>query len=286
MFQMMLALQIRRRAGMGQILGYRLPEWNLVSPPVVEDIGVCVILKNQIFDLDNVAYLLRTGVIQTAVVNGWGMRLPYFGAPALYRDIFKAAAGGDVLQDDELLVHIRGEDILSGWHHLYFPMPFSFYESVIESTGLRPVFMGQIDQSRYAVALRKRFPRARFLPMRSAVEDFTTLRNAHHVVLSVSSYAWLATWLSEAATHIHLPVAGLYDPRNRETQLLPIGDPRYTFYKASMPTAEARKTIDFMSWVEQTTFDGILSFQELQEIVLAPMHRTVVAASPPTNERS
>lgn len=284
MFQIMLALQIRRRAGGGTIFGYKLPEWNLVSLPVGKDLGVCVVLKDHIFDLDNVAYLLRTGIVQTAIVNGWGMRLPYFGDPAPYRDIFKTTASGDIVQDDELLIHIRGEDILNGWHHHYFPMPFSFYDSVIKITGLRPVFMGQIDQSEYSTGLRNRFPKAKFLPMRSGVEDFTTLRQARHVVLSVSSYAWLATWLSQSAMQIHLPVSGLYDPRNLETQLLPIDDPRYTFYKVSTPDPKARETLDLMSWAEQTAFEGILNYEDLRAIVLAPMYRVVGAPMQQANK--
>lgn len=278
MFQLMLALQIRRRAGAGIISGYKLPEWRLVSSSVAENIGACVILKNHMFDLDNIAYLLRSGFVQTVIVNGWGMRLSYFGAPALYQNIFKTTARGGILHDDELLIHIRGEDILSGCHRLYFPMPFSFYESVIETTKLRPVFMGQIDQDSYSMALRKRFPHARFLPMRSAVEDFTTLRHARHVVLSISSYAWLAAWLSQTATQIHLPVAGLYDPRDRETQLLPIDDPRYIFYKVSLPTPKVRETVGLLPWVERTGFEGILSRRALQDIVLTSMYRPMGVA--------
>lgn len=208
--------------------------------------------------------------MDAVLIKGWGMRLPYFGNPAPYRNLFQTSLKGEEVSEDELLIHIRGEDILSGWHHHYFPMPFSFYENVIKTTGLRPVFMGQIEENDFSLALRKRFPDARYLPQRSVVEDFTTLRNAAHVVLSVSSYAWLATWLSETAKSIHLPVAGLFNPLNRETFLLPVGDPRYVFYKLSMPDPEARKQLNFLQWVETHPFEGILDLDGLRGYAFAP----------------
>lgn len=269
MFQMMIALQIQRRTGMGEILGYKMPEWKLVSRPVPDRERRSLVLHGHHFDLDYVAYILRSGLMDAVYILGWGMRLPYFGNPAPYRNLFQTSLKGEVLADDELLIHIRGEDILSGWHHHYFPLPFSFYENVIGLTGLRPVFMGQLDDNEFSSALKRRFPEARYLPQRSVIEDFMTLRNAAHVVLSVSSYAWLATWLSEKAKTIHLPVAGLFSPLNRETFLLPIGDPRYEFYKVSMPDPEARKKLNFLHWVETHPFEGILDLGGLRGYIFA-----------------
>jgi len=61
--------------------------------------------------------------------------------------------------------------------------------------------------------------------------DFERLRSARHVVTSVSSFAWLATWLSDAQT-IHVPVLGLLNPAQRpDVDLLPLDDPRYRFYR-------------------------------------------------------
>ena len=271
MFQMMIALQIQKRAGKGRILGYDMPEWKLVSPPVQKRPRRAVVLRNHIFDLDNAAFMLKSGLMDTIIVNGWGMRMPYFGSPVPYRNLFQTSQSGDAVADDELLIHIRGEDILSGWHHHYFPMPFSFYEEVINLTGLRPVFMGQIGADNYSVALRRRFPEARYLPLRTIIADFTTIRSAANVVLSVSSFSWLAAWLSQKAVNIHLPVAGLFDPMNRETSLLPAGDNRYTFYKLSMPDPEARKRLNFMEWAETHPFEGILEADNIRQLFVSLM---------------
>ena len=269
MFQLMVALQIQRRAGVGKIFGYNMPEWKLVAPRIEKRERRALILEGHHFDLDYVAYTLRSGLMNAVLIKGWGMRLPYFGDPAPYRNLFQTSLKGEVMEDGELLIHIRGEDILSGWHRRYFPMPFSFYENVIELTGLRPVFMGQIGENNFSMALRKRFPDARYLPQRSAVEDFMTLRGAAHVVLSVSSYAWLATWLSETTKTIHLPVAGLFNPLSRETFLLPVGDRRYEFYKVSMPDPEAREGLNFMEWVETHPFEGVLTLNDIRRYFFA-----------------
>jgi hypothetical protein len=44
----------------------------------------------------------------------------------------------------------------------------------------------------------------------SAFEDFNRLRSSANLILSVSSYAWLAGWLS-SATRLFFPVAGVFD---------------------------------------------------------------------------
>jgi hypothetical protein len=63
-----------------------------------------------------------------------------------------------------------------------------------------------------------------------AMSDFALLRAADELVVSVSTFSWLAAWLSRATT-IHLPLSGFLNPQqNRTIDLLPIHDPRYRFY--------------------------------------------------------
>ena len=268
MFQLMVAVELRRRAGCGLIVGYNLPEWGLVSPPAPPPGRPMVVLREQRFDLDMAAFLLKSGIVETVVIEGWGMRLTNFRGPEHYRELFSTKLRGASISDDELLIHIRAEDILSGWHHLYFPLPFSFYEGVIEETGLRPVFMGQIGEDEYSRALFRKFSNARFLPRQSVVEDFETIRNAAHVVLSLSSFAWLSAWLSKTAKSIHLPVAGLFAPSFDETMLVPANDNRYRFYKMSIPDHPTRNSIDLVEWAEGEAFRGILDTNELRNLFL------------------
>ncbi len=131
---------------------------------------------------------------------------------------------------DALLINVRAGEIANGIHPDYVLIPPSFYEHLLEFTGLRPVFMGQIDQSAYVTVLRDRFPSAEFVQSRGAVADFETIRHSKNIVPSVSSFSWLAAWLSDA-TNIFLPVNGLLNPFQATTiDLLPLTDPRYSFY--------------------------------------------------------
>ena len=282
MFQLMLAHEIRNRAGVGQILGCHLPRSGLVSPLPEVAPEPYAVLVNHAFDLDHAAYLLRTGVLRSIVIQGWGMRLAYYKSPQPYRELFQSPVRGHVLRDDELLIHVRAGDILDLHHPYYFPMPFSFYEEVIAATGLKPVFIGQLDDDPYSDALRRRFAGAKFLPRRSSVEDFTTIRQAPHILLSISSFSWLATWLSESVESVHMPIYGLFDPRIGQTFLLPVDDRRWRFYEIDVPERETHKDLDVVAWAERTASLGRLGEAQLRALAIhgiAPK-QSAVSASP------
>lgn len=258
MFQLMLATELKRRLTDDiPILGYSMPEWKLFSANCTKPSGMTLTLKGQIFNLDRLAYLLSTNTVQTVQIAGWGMRLEYYKDPSAFRDLFQSDQKIHFTPTEhQLLINVRSEDIITGWHPKYFPMAFAYYEKLIDETNLEPVFMGQLDPSPYVLALREKFPEAVFLPRMDPLNDFQTIRQAKHIVLSVSSFSWLAAWLSETAENIHLPVCGLFDPDNREardpdngnTMLLPINDKRYHFYRVPFPSHAERKHINLINW--------------------------------------
>jgi hypothetical protein len=92
------------------------------------------------------------------------------------------------------------------------------------------VFLGQLGPGEYFDTLRNAFPGAEFVPARDPMLDFTVLRRSSNIVLSVSTFAWLAAWLSEAS-QIHLAVNGLLNPMQLpDVDLLPFADERFRFY--------------------------------------------------------
>jgi hypothetical protein len=110
-------------------------------------------------------------------------------------------------------------------------LPLAFYHRLVRETGLRPVFVGQVQDNWYTRALREQFPGARYLSG-GVVEDFQTMRGARNVVVAVSSFSWLAAWLSDRAQAIHLPAAGLFNPAQRDDiDLLRPGDPRWQVHR-------------------------------------------------------
>jgi hypothetical protein len=281
MFQAMVAMELKRRVPGASITGLELPEWALVSAPT-ENISPSLVLRGQRVNLDGAAWLLNSGVISAITVSCWGQRLDQLGPPARYRRIFQPKTTGVSIKDDQLLIHIRAEDTLTGWHSSYFPQPFSFYQYLINSSGLEPVFMGQLEDSSYTRLLRQRFPNATFLPLATPLEDFGTIRGARHIALSVSSFSWLASWLSENAETIHIPIAGLFNPVDSGTMLLSPRDRRYRFYHVEFPDMEARQRIPLEDWVSQARGVHALNNETVARIILASIKKPGVPRSQPT----
>jgi hypothetical protein len=98
--------------------------------------------------------------------------------------------------------------------------------------------------------IRRRFPEAKFPPEASPVRDFETIRHARHVALSVSTFSWLAAWLSETVATIHMPICGLFDPLANTAMLVPVDDARFTFYRVPFPRPEQRRNLDLDAWLE------------------------------------
>jgi hypothetical protein len=68
-------------------------------------------------------------------------------------------------------------------------------------------------------------------PQQDPLVDFETIRQSKNVVVGVSTYSWLAAWLSDSADNIYLTVNGLFNPMQASNvDLLPYGDARYKFF--------------------------------------------------------
>lgn len=231
MLQLMLAESMQQRLRELDIGGIDLPDWALtrtlsapLSPHRLRLIG-------QHLDLALVELLLANGTIRELELAALGFRMQHYLPCASYQPLFprRATAAPDGLVDS-LLINVRGAEILADTHPDYGPIPVHFYRQLVAATGLRPVFMGQTGNDAYSHAIRQAFPNATMLQSRGPMGDFELIRSARHIVTSVSTFSWLAAWLSDAQT-IHMPVFGMFNPAQREDiDLLPLDDPRYRFY--------------------------------------------------------
>lgn len=230
MFEAMLAHSLAERIPGLAATGPELPEWGL-RPRALKLPERHLRIEGHRVDVARLAYLLGADIVDGIDSRALGFRMDLLPSRALAERLFPAGlAEGTETGPDTLVISIRGAEILAARHPGYRPLPLAFYARLVAETGLRPAFVGQVGDDPYSEALRARFPQALFLPSRGAMEDFATLRRARHLCLSISSFAWLAGWLS-AAEAIHLPVAGIYDPRLRpQIDLLPLADPRYRFH--------------------------------------------------------
>lgn len=252
MFQLMLATRINERLdGQGTIYGHDLPDWGLLGKALCAPPRRPLRMRGHLFDLDETAYTLRSGLCDAILIEGWGMRMEYLRDPQPFRVMFQSPVLPQPIAEDEILIHVRAEDIETGEYPGYYPLPFAYYDAVILRESRKPVFMGQLQNSPYMLALRQRYPQARFLPVASAACDFQTLRCARHVALSISSFAWLAAWLSDSAESIHYPIAGILDPRGGSQNLLPLGDPRYQYWDVDFPAMSQRPELEAAAWARQ-----------------------------------
>jgi hypothetical protein len=181
--------------------------------------------------IDTIVHNLRMGNVERVEIASYAQHLDNFLPVEFYRSLFPDTAGDvPAYGRGHLVINIRGAEILDARHPDYPLIPIEFYRHIIERTGLRPVFMGQIDANPYMDEIRRTFPAAEFVPSRGALHDFALIRRAKNIVVCVSTFSWLAAFLSHAEKII-LPVTGLFSPAQfPEVDLLPLNDSRYEFH--------------------------------------------------------
>lgn len=237
MLQLMMAERLRLAIKDAKVAGYSLPQWNLVGDALPPENALSLSLRSYVVPLDQIIDFANSVDhldIRIASVN---LRYAYY-RPLLghFRNLFQFPLGENLAPGaGDLVIAIRLGDILDGKHRNYMPLPISWYEELIEKTGLKPIFVGEIGTDYYSEALRRRFPEARFITHEDPMVDFGILRRSVNIVPSIGTFSWLASWLSETTRTIFLPVAGLFNQLGRpDVDLLPVDDDRYRFFESAM----------------------------------------------------
>lgn len=245
MLQYMFAIRVRQLIGDLEISGYNIEPWALTSAPHTDQGRNSLSFGGHMLDAAHIASMFRRGILRDATLGGLGFKLSNYASASHYKDIFNANhVDVEGYGPDAVVINIRGAEILRGIHPDYGPVPFSYIDAVIRNSGARPVFLGQIGDDSYSQLLKTRYPDAEFQPSRGPLVDFEVLRRSHQVSMSVSTFSWLACWLSNAKI-IHYPLAGMFNPVQRpDIDLTPIDDPRYRFYSFE-PRAWTGSEADF-----------------------------------------
>jgi hypothetical protein len=264
MFQLMLAHSLAEHIPNLTIVGYDMPEWGLTAPVIPIQFRGSLNLKGQYVHFDALVAVFKRQWVKAIEMSALGFRMAHYLPRRYYQDLFRSQTLCPIvkLPDDALLINIRGAEILANVHRDYGPMPIQFYKQLVKATGLTPVFMGQIAQDEYSLELRRGFPGAQFMHSQGAMQDFEIIRSAKNIVVSVSTFSWLAAWLSNAQT-IHFPVRGIFNPLQRpDIDLLPLTDVRYTFYDFPTMEGAVNETINAVSGSETLDFP-VVSINEL-----------------------
>lgn len=267
---MMRYLVLRRlRMSLPNILfsNVKLPWWNIDYPPVSPDgcnLKVYRVIEENNFPFQTVSYLSESGMVGRIEWVGYGQRMENFPPlemarlllPQLSVKCYEPVEG-------DIVCPVRAAEILDAIHPGYTILPPRFYEFILRHAGGQLVFMGQTSDNSYVSRLRAMFPNARFIAPQGALADFETIRRASRVVVSVSTFAWLAAWLS-GARNIYLPIQGLFDRRLFPTHdLIPICDPRYHFFLFPKVTSVPLAELD----AQHAQIDGSWRFIKKEELL-------------------
>ncbi len=217
-----------------RLTGEGLPEWGIHLPPSPRCQGSetdgLVYLKGHDVNEQQLLEALRTRKVRTIVNGALALRLDLMDPVGLVRTYFSSPPPTFTPSDDFLVIHIRLGDTITVGHPDYRPLPLAYYRSLIKETGLRPLFVGELGDDHYSQALAKAFPKASFYSSGDAMKDFSVLRASRYVCLAVSTFSWMAAWLSERAQRIFFPVCGFMNPLQRpDVALVPLHDTRYSF---------------------------------------------------------
>jgi len=262
MLQYALAHAVRLQVPNLKVSGCNMPIWEIQGAvPPRRRLGVpSSRMRNP--DIDGIADLLKSGTLQIIKYGRVPLDVISLPAPEALAEIFPLTDHRvETAGPDELLINVRGDEILAARHPDYGPLPIDFYRQLISRSGLRPVFLGQLGDDYYSKLLRHNFPTARFVPSQGILQDFQAIRTARHIVLGVSTFSWLAGWLSDAET-IHMPLRGLFNPYQKtDAWLMPDGDARYRYYR-----------FDICRWeASEMQIAALSEPHDLQQVTLAEM---------------
>ena len=232
MIQFLVARKIAARIPGCQISNVALSEWK-INYPLLELSGYVHRHRDEQFVYPvTFERLYREGGVSCISYSGYGQRVENFPDYRAASAEFVAEGFTGVGYDAQhLVINVRGGEVLDGRHPHYVLVPIDFYRDLVKRTGLTPVFMGQIEDNKYTRALCSAFPDATFVPSRGALADFETLRQSTNVVPAVSTFSWLACWLSTTARNIFMPLTGLFNPLyNSHHDFAPADDNRFHFF--------------------------------------------------------
>jgi hypothetical protein len=230
MIEYMVALKLVSLVPGCRISNVQIPQWNIEHPAIESSGPVVQVGPWERIDLPMLATALNAGAIRRVEWAGYGQRMENFLPHEVYDQVFVTDEVQAGYGSEYLICPVRAGDIVDGTYGDYPLTPVEFYAELIDRTGLRPVFMGQTTPNAYTDRLRERFRDAPFLDSRGPMGDFELIRRSKNIVVGVSTFSWLAAWLSRAE-RIFMTVSGLFNPiQGKSVDLLPFGDPRYRFW--------------------------------------------------------
>jgi len=232
--QYLTAEGIKEHAPDARILNTRLEMFGIDQPaprPANDSCAGTGMYRYSI-DTQGLGACLRRGEVESIAIDSYTFSVDHYPSREKCRSLLPVATGADDVSgfgEQQLLCNVRGDEILRGEHLDYIPMPAGYYKLLEQETGLELVFYGQIGDDPYSESLRQHFPRARFIASRGPAIDFETIRRSKNIAVCISTFSWLAAWLSRAR-RIYVPIGGMFNPvQHPDQNYLPVDDPAFRF---------------------------------------------------------
>ena len=269
MIQYLYLKRLQKLISGAQIGNINLDQFGISYPSLPLSGRILRIENGHNYNIESIAYKLKYGIYDSMLFGGYVQRLEYFLDRTDASHIFKESKifNSEYISERYITVNVRGLDVLRDTHPDYNPVPVKFFVDVVNSTKLEPVVMGQLGDDTYSEHIRNAFSGCKFLSHGTAQEDFSFVRQSRNVVFGVSTFSWMACWLSSVAKNIHMPVSGIFNPLQRpDINLLPIYDNRYTFYE--FPTfswkASSEQVEDLIS---QKRHSAVIDVRRLRHLI-------------------
>ncbi|WP_234731841.1 hypothetical protein [Acidocella facilis] len=268
--QYLTAEGIARRVAGAVVTNIQLPMWQREAPaprpPARESAGTG---DDYHLDVAGLAACLDRDEVDAICLEGYCFHVAHYPSRATCRALLPPVPGQEAVQGfgpGQLVCSVRANEILNGEYPGYFPLPPAYYAKLQEESGLELVFYGQLGEDPYSAGLRAAFPRAQFVAGTSPGYDFEVLRRSANLALSISTFSWLAAWLSEAQ-RIYVPVGGMFSPVLQVGQLyLPLEEPAFRYVLLPPVTAVGLQANPARFWQMQDLLGAQARFATAQEL--------------------
>lgn len=228
----------------GRIIHEKLNYAITTSPPLYTDVMPHITgrhyfspveyLNGNLIDIDGICNNTNDRLI---VLDGFFQRYEYFKPykKQIYDWLKLPISPLESPTDADLVLHVRGGDLLDGngrkeFNNTHPPAPFWYYAEIIENTAFDKLYI-VTERKNDIVANKIAKQYDGIIVSQSLYEDFNFLYNAKEIVLSLSTFAWWAAWLSSAEI-IHFPFLGMWHPDNNRNHLdLAVNEDRYIYHE-------------------------------------------------------
>lgn len=234
--QYLVAKKIQQKVPRLIIKNIPLEEWGIgkkdIRPPLNK--GCRLHWYTFWLDIDGISDCLNRKVIDTLFLDGFCFNLDHYPLRAVSKQLLGETPKGKEVTgfgSDVVVCNIRAGEVLHGVHPDYIVLPPEYYKIVERESGLNLVFYGQVSDNPYIEKLKEAFPDSEFIQGKGAEYDFEVIRKSTNIAMSISTFSWLASWLSNAV-NIYLPIGGIFNPNQTKLQdFLPVDEEAYKFIK-------------------------------------------------------